>query len=45
MARAFDLDVLALGPRLVPTLEIRIDDLVAARDDAPTRLRLARGRR
>jgi hypothetical protein len=37
VARAFDLDGLALGPRVIPALEIRIDDLIGTSDDSNSR--------
>jgi oxalate decarboxylase len=36
VARARDFSGAALGARVVPTLKIGIDDLVAAGDDSPT---------
>src|SRR5262252_7011576 len=38
VAGAFDLNGVTLGPRVVPTLEIGIDDLIAPGDDSPARL-------
>ena len=44
MARALDDGHMAAGPLVVEAFQLRIDDLVAAGDDAPTWLRFSRGR-
>src|SRR3569833_3628677 len=45
MTRALYLCCMALGPYVVPALEIGTDDLIAARDNSPARLRLPGGGR
>jgi hypothetical protein len=44
VARALDFGRMALGPRVVPALKVRIDDLIVPGDDSPARLRLPGGR-
>src|SRR5690348_18398446 len=43
MARAFDFERITMGARVVPALEIRVDDFITSGDHAPARLRLPRG--
>jgi hypothetical protein len=44
VAGALDFSRLALGPGIIPALEIGIDDLIVPGDDSPARLGLPRGR-
>jgi hypothetical protein len=40
VARVLDFGRMALGPRVVSALKVRIDDLIIPGDDSPARLRL-----